>query len=554
MLIDFRKLDLYLQLKYNVLFAGRPGVGKTSIIYEAAKRKGLKVKYFSAPTMDPWVDLVGVPKNVMVDVNGKQIETLDLIPPKDFVVNKYDMIFIDEFNRAPPKVTNALMELMQFKTINGRPLDISMVWAAINPFTEEGDFHVEQLDPAVEDRFHIRVDLPYSVDKQLMKKKHGVIGSVFVEWWDNQPQAVQHSVSPRRLETAIEFYQAGGTLTDMIKQGNITDLTNKIKGASEMIAFEKALEDKNEAGLTKILSRNISPSLEKVIKDSVIFPKVFPFISEEWLSAQVLNYKKDSFVFNQVEEMSKNGNSKATSLLSEICKTNMNSQFVLSNFSKIQHTLPKEVISGIEEQKQAYEDSKSEIFSNELLLRKSAAEANFFKDFIPDLNNKSMFSSSALNNFYPMHKFNSFFEEYHNIPTSKLDSNGNTKYGVNVSDSQEKLKSQLAFCIATSLLMLDAIGSSGTVYNRLQQVLRANNGMHVSYIFNKNIAKGKFDDMESRIQTYMEKFAEISPSPMNEDSIQKIFKFATDTRTRNNMEDPFTPLPASSSGKVKKMR
>lgn len=542
MLIDFRKLDLYLKLNYNVLFAGRPGVGKTSIIYEAAKRQGLKVKYFSAPTMDPWVDLVGVPKNVMLDIHGKQIEALDLIPPKDFVVNKYDMIFIDEFNRAPPKVTNALMELMQFKTINGRPMDIAMVWAAINPFTEEGDFHVEPLDPAVEDRFHIRIDLPYQVDKQFIKNKHGVLGNVFVEWWNNQPKEVQYAVSPRRLESAIGFYKAGGTISDMIKKGNLTELENKIKGASEVVAFEDALAENNAAALTKILSRNLSPSLEKLVKESATFSKVFPYISEEWLSAQVLAYKKDNFVFNQVEQLSKNGNAKASSLLGEICKANLNSQFVLSNFSKVQHAIDPKLLSTVEENKKSFEDAKSKMLNNELLLKKSSNEADFFRDFIPDLHNKNLFSSSSLNNFYPANKFLAFFKKFDEIKNEKLDSQGNTKYGLSVAETQEKIKSQLALCLATSLLMLDAQGSSGTVYDRIQQVLRKTKGITTTYVFNKKDAKNNFNDMEERIQGYMDYIISIAPSPLMEDSIVKAFKYATDTRTRSNMIDPFTPV------------
>ncbi len=62
--ITEKDLDSFVDNNMNVLFRGEHGIGKTAIILETAKRKGLKVLYFSAATMDPWVDLVGVPKEV----------------------------------------------------------------------------------------------------------------------------------------------------------------------------------------------------------------------------------------------------------------------------------------------------------------------------------------------------------------------------------------------------------------------------------------------------------------------------------------------------------
>ena len=540
MLIDSRKLDLYLKLKYNVLFAGRPGVGKTSIIFDAAQRAGLKVKYFSAPTMDPWVDLVGVPKNVTLPHDGKNIEVLDLIPPKDFIVNKYDIIFIDEFNRAPPKVTNALMELMQFKTINGRRLDINMVWAAINPFTEEGEFHVEKLDPAVEDRFQIRIDLPYSVDKQHLKKKHGPIADVFTDWSNDQPNEVKFALSPRRLDESIGFYEAGGTLSEMLKHGNIAGLESKIKSVADSIAFHKAIEEKNEPVLRKILSRNISTSIEAIIKDKKAnnFEKVFEYLPEEWISSQVLAYKKDSYIFDQVQKMSTSGNTRASSILQEICKTNMNSHFVISNFSKINHVIPKEALDKIEEKKKEVEKNRALFLSNETLLSKSASDSELMKKFIPDINVINNFTSTNLNNFYKQQNFNEIFEKFNSLKATNE---------LTLSENQDKFKSRLAFSIAISLLISDAMGSAGTVYERLKTVLRKGSHPTSSYIFNKNMAKNNFEDMEDKIEDYQENIKKILPNNLNSEDLVKIFLFATSTRTRSNMQDPFTPIVKTSS-------
>lgn len=61
----------------NVVFRGRHGVGKTTMVIDAFNRKKLKWLYFSASTMDPWVDLIGVPKEHK-DADGSYLEFGDL--------------------------------------------------------------------------------------------------------------------------------------------------------------------------------------------------------------------------------------------------------------------------------------------------------------------------------------------------------------------------------------------------------------------------------------------------------------------------------------------
>ena len=147
-LTNINNLKRYLTLNFNVLFTGKHGVGKTSILSKTFEDEGIKWKYFSAATMDPWTELVGIPENV----NGE----LEFIRPKS--LDEYDAIFFDELNRAPDKVLNAIMELIQFKSINGRKFPkLRVVWAAINPPDEEDTYKVNTLDPAQLDRFQVQI-------------------------------------------------------------------------------------------------------------------------------------------------------------------------------------------------------------------------------------------------------------------------------------------------------------------------------------------------------------------------------------------------------------
>jgi hypothetical protein len=238
MILNDKNLHLYAKNGVNVIFSGRHGVGKTEIIKaifnaQFGENTELKEKwvYFSASTMDPWVDFIGVPKAVE-NKNGEQV--LELIRPARFHDDSIEAIFFDEFNRAPAKVRNAVMELIQFKSINGRKFkNLKVVWAAINPHDEDGTYDVDRLDPAQLDRFEVQIAVPYKVDTSYMKKKHGNLSIPFVEWWNNLKPELKDLVSPRRLDKGIEIYKIGGNLLDVFpKDTNVTDLNTRIKNLS----------------------------------------------------------------------------------------------------------------------------------------------------------------------------------------------------------------------------------------------------------------------------------------------------------------------------------
>ena len=60
--------DFWIENNLNVLLRGKHGVGKTAMVVDAFERNNLKYKYFSASTMDPWVDFIGVPKEKTDDM------------------------------------------------------------------------------------------------------------------------------------------------------------------------------------------------------------------------------------------------------------------------------------------------------------------------------------------------------------------------------------------------------------------------------------------------------------------------------------------------------
>lgn len=229
-------LDFFIEFKLNAMFRGLHGTGKTSMMVEAMERNGIPYRYFSAPTMDPWVDFIGVPKVVWDE--EKKMELLRLIIPEQFALGTYQCLIFDEINRAKPATRNAIMELTQFKTINGSKFNgIEFIWGAMNPEeTEDADlsYDVEVLDPAQKDRFQVFVDVPFEPSKMWFEKHWGNAGIGAVEWWNELDDKVKLNVSPRRLNEALEMFQRGGDLRFTIPEDNIniTSLLTRIDTGS----------------------------------------------------------------------------------------------------------------------------------------------------------------------------------------------------------------------------------------------------------------------------------------------------------------------------------
>lgn len=263
--VSDKELDFFIKHNMNVLFRGKHGVGKTSIIKDAFARNDVKFRYFSASTMDPWVDFIGIPKEK--EEEGQTF--LELVRPKEFALDQVEALFFDEFNRAPDKVRNAVMELIQFRSINGKKFkNLRMVWAAINPKDEEGKYDVHELDPAQEDRFVVHIDLAYAPDKKYFVTKYGGrVAEGAIKWWNSLPQDTKDLVSPRRLDEAINFYQIGGKMSHILPaKTNVSKLVQAI-----------ASED-SKSKIIKLIKENGLAEIETMLQDDNIYSEL-----EEWL-------------------------------------------------------------------------------------------------------------------------------------------------------------------------------------------------------------------------------------------------------------------------------
>ena len=285
-------LDSWVKTQRNVLFEGYHGSGKTARVLGTFAKFGLKFKYFSCATLDPWTDIIGIP----TIVNEGGVDVIHYIKPREFAFDEVECIFLDEFNRGKDKVQNACMELLQFKSINGKKFNnLRFIWAAINPEPkDESDqikYTVEKLDPATKDRFQIHIRVPYVADQDYFAAKFNPkLAKSVIEWWNGLSPEIQLKVSPRRLEYAVDAYNLGLNVKHVLPfECNVTTFLTHVQGGtlSDVIKGLFARKDATETKQYIDNSKNLLNIVNGII-DNMEYVKYFaPFLPKENLAAKI---------------------------------------------------------------------------------------------------------------------------------------------------------------------------------------------------------------------------------------------------------------------------
>lgn len=339
-----KRLLFYAENQYNVLLEGRHGVGKTSLIREVFNKMGWRCHILNASTIDPYMDFIGVPTRQLDEPSA--IQYLEMILPKKFAFDEVDALFLDEINRGKKETLNGLLDIIQNKSIKNKYLkNLKVVWAAQNPYFEDLDedeqiYNVHPLDPALKDRFHVFIDMPYTLNKKWLLKEYGGIATPFIQWWDNLPDGLELKCSPRRIEYAIQIVKDGGAeyLGDILnKELPIAQLKKSLieylsKHGKEELKNKILKMDIKEA--SKLIGLENLPTVIELIKSKEIDSKYLAAINSDALSIYISN-NKDIDLFNIIDDFihQNPNNTTITKELIDIMKDYRNSLSV--NIDKI---------------------------------------------------------------------------------------------------------------------------------------------------------------------------------------------------------------------------
>lgn len=118
----FNLTKFAIRSQQNIFLFGRRGTGKTHIALQAVKACKLKYNYINLSVIER-ADLAGYP-NITSSDNIITFKSPYFL--SELAEGKPDtVILFDEIDKAPPEVTAPLLEILQFKKINGKPLNIA---------------------------------------------------------------------------------------------------------------------------------------------------------------------------------------------------------------------------------------------------------------------------------------------------------------------------------------------------------------------------------------------------------------------------------------------
>ena len=154
MTIDFKTLinnilPHVLDSKFPVLLRGRHGIGKSTVVYQIAKERGLPVVERRASQMTEG-DLLGLPK-----VNNNVTQWL---APEwlDTACKNPVVLFLDEVDRATLEVRQGIFELCDSRKIAGHSLHKdTLIFACVNGGQHGAEYQVNEFDPAELDRYTV---------------------------------------------------------------------------------------------------------------------------------------------------------------------------------------------------------------------------------------------------------------------------------------------------------------------------------------------------------------------------------------------------------------
>lgn len=164
----------FINAKQNMFLFGRKGTGKTHIVLQAAKDCNYKVAYINLSVIER-ADLAGFPD---LKSEGDIITYKSPVYLPKLLDNETadQIILFDEVDKALPDVTAPLLEILQFKTINGKKINAASCILTGNLMNEGA--YSNQISTALLDRgskYILKFDFLHWVEWAKANQVHDLI-------------------------------------------------------------------------------------------------------------------------------------------------------------------------------------------------------------------------------------------------------------------------------------------------------------------------------------------------------------------------------------------
>lgn len=187
-------IEALIDANIPVMLWGETGIGKSSVVHQIAKRRAWGMKDFRATTRDP------------SDLQGLGIPDLEAgvtrwLVPNDLPQVKRDgergLMFLDEINRAPQLMQNALFSLILDRFVGEYKLPDGWVPIAAGNFMTSGG--VQKMSDALDNRLahlHIIPDVE-SFCKYAMQVDMEPMVPAFIRFAERHKESMLHRLPPK---------------------------------------------------------------------------------------------------------------------------------------------------------------------------------------------------------------------------------------------------------------------------------------------------------------------------------------------------------------------
>ena len=251
--------------KFNPLFVGPPGIGKSEIIQDWCKINNLpfidlRAAYLEAP------DLIGFPS---VEKSGDRQITVHNVP-EFWPVDGEGVLLLEEPNRGTTSVMNTFMQLLTDRKVHKYCLpDGWIICGAINPENEHNDVNV--MDTALKDRFEI---FEVNYDKktfinfmQLNDWDKNI--QMFIEsntWTYSKPEDIGEAIGNKYISPRT-FSKLNAALLSQVPKEMELDIYESVLGKNVGRAFFQFMNDEQPV-LYKDIVKNPKSAFNKLKKFS----------------------------------------------------------------------------------------------------------------------------------------------------------------------------------------------------------------------------------------------------------------------------------------------
>ena len=234
----------------SVIIEGPHGIGKSESVKEFAKRHNAHLETLFLSHQEV-ADLIGIPH--LSEEDGKPVtkwsKPIWLKRLEDAAkAGKKTILFLDELNRAPTDVRQSALQLVLEKqihehrlpksVIDGKEFDCFIV-AAINP-SDDGNYQVDELDPALFDRF-LHYVLTVDPDRWIEWARKNDIHRVIIKYISEHKDRLH---KPSENDKIYPTPRSWAKLSDLLKE------------------YEETFGDEgDDATLMALVSGKIGPSI-----------------------------------------------------------------------------------------------------------------------------------------------------------------------------------------------------------------------------------------------------------------------------------------------------